>query len=486
MLPKQVAAALIFSACVLVLIVGQAGAVPGALDPAFGSGGIVTSAIGSGGSEANAVAVQTNGKIILGGQTTVGSVGEVALARYDANGALDTSFGSGGKVTTAIGSNSRIRGLAVQPDGKIVAAGGTYVGSDPELLIARYNSDGSLDTSFGSGGTVVAPITDSGSAVSTLALQPDGKIVVGGLSGNNVSFIARYNGNGSLDTSFGSGGIVTPAYNGLTSLALQPDGKIVATGAAYGYLEVERFNPAGTPDETFGQNATASSSVPGYASAIAVQQDGEIVVAGDGNNSDSLGLVRFDANGLVDSSFARGDSDPIGSGAPVDVNALGVQRDGRIVLAGDAGAGSTRKVLVVRFNADGTQDTNFGGSGFVTTPVGSTGNVATALALQPDGKSVVAGYTYNANDPSSQEFAVVRYLGDNVTTRVVPQLKGKKLAAAKSALREAGCPLGRIAHAYSKSVRRGRVIGQKPRAGAMCLGPVRVSLTLSKGRQKHR
>src|SRR5215471_18566950 len=145
-------------AAALLFVVGPAGATPGALDPGFGSSGTVTTRIASGSTAATALAVQPNGKIVAGGGTAVGSEVEFTLARYDVGGSLDTTFGTGGTVTTAIGSGSAANALVLQPDGKIVAVGG----SSEDFALARYNPNGSLDTSFGTGGMVTTPIAASG------------------------------------------------------------------------------------------------------------------------------------------------------------------------------------------------------------------------------------------------------------------------------------------------------------------------------------
>ena len=219
----------------LLLTVGPADGAGGALDTGFGQGGTVTTAIRPDGSDAYALALQPDGKILVGGSTTTGSESEFAVARYSAAGALDPSFGTGGTVTTAIGSfYDHVRALLVQPDGKILAAGGSYDGSEYEVALVRYNPDGSLDSSFGSGGKVTTATSGPGGGEAyALALQPDGKIVVGAATGNNTNFvIARYNADGSPDMSFGSGGLVMTNIGYLRALELQPDGKIVAAGSS--------------------------------------------------------------------------------------------------------------------------------------------------------------------------------------------------------------------------------------------------------------
>src|SRR6266540_155863 len=179
------------------------GDAPGDLDPTFGAGGKVTTVFG-GDSRAYVLVLQPNGKLVAAG---VGPNG-FALARYNPDGSLDTSFGAGGKVTTPIGAANA---LVLQPDGKLVAAGSNNI-SPSDFVLVRYNPNGSLDTSFGGDGKVTTAI-GFGARAFALALQPDGKLVAAGMgwtgSTGFESALVRYNPDGSLDTSFGAGGKVT-------------------------------------------------------------------------------------------------------------------------------------------------------------------------------------------------------------------------------------------------------------------------------------
>src|SRR5262249_9600003 len=251
----------------------------------------------------------------------VGEVnGNFGLARYDDDGSLDSSFGTGGKVTTDFGRLERNPAVAIQPDGKIVSAGMSESGPAGDIALARYNTDGSLDTSFGIGGTLT---TDLGNyeAGSAMVLQPDGKIVVGGLTyvgvyGTNAAFLlVRYNPDGSIDSTFGSGGAVITligVYCGLHDIALQPDGKIVAVGSAYrtGFstqdFAVARYNPDGSLDASFGSGGTLTTDITGFqvATALAIQTDGRVCVAGYASTSLSdsaydFALVRYNSDGTL-------------------------------------------------------------------------------------------------------------------------------------------------------------------------------------------
>jgi uncharacterized delta-60 repeat protein len=218
--------------------------IDGNLDTRFGSGGkVTTDFFNSSIDEAHAVAVQPDQKIVVVGQTLLsggGNTVDFAVARYNVDGSLDTSFGGGGKVRTDFANNVDIaNSVALQADGKIVVAGFTTDASGHEdIALARYNRDGSLDATFGQGGKVITRISGTGGAdiATSVALQADGKIVVGGHSGppgSSLFVVARYNPNGTLDASFGGIGLTEPVVTGAdiaSSLALQPDGKIVVAG----------------------------------------------------------------------------------------------------------------------------------------------------------------------------------------------------------------------------------------------------------------
>src|SRR6266540_3708037 len=295
------------------------GDAPGDLDPTFGAGGKVTTVFG-GDSRAYALVLQPNGKLVAAG---VGPNGFV-LVRYNPDGSLDTSFGGDGKVTTAIGFGAEANALALQPDGKLVAAGtsdiedSTTVG--PQFALVRYNPDGSLDTSFGVGGKVTTAIGDGAdrrhARAFALALQPDGKLVA---AGEPDFTLVRYR-DGSLDTSFGVSGKVTTSDGVLVvanALALQPDGKLVAAGMGWtGSTGFEsalvRYNPDGSFDTSFGVGGkvTTDTGESGGAHALALQPDGKLVAAGSG-------LIRYKPDGSLDTSFGVGGkvTTAIGDGA---------------------------------------------------------------------------------------------------------------------------------------------------------------------------
>jgi uncharacterized delta-60 repeat protein len=370
------------------------------------------------------MALQSDGKILVAGDTYNGADYDFALVRYNADGSLDTSFDGDGKVTTDIaGENDIGYGVAVQPDGKIVVVGSSGSAGYYIFALVRYNADGSLDTTFDGDGkvtTAVGGISDGGFAV---AMQPDGKIVAAGHSynGENEDFaVVRYNSDGSPDTSFDVDGKVTTDFRNDIDIGravvVQPDGGILVAGSAMTNINndfaVVRYNSDGSLDRNFdgdGKVTTAVGSGDDYANAIALQLDGKVVVAGDAMMSNKdLGVVRYNSDGSLDTSFDGDGKVTTGVGSLADQGAaVAIQADGKIVVAGVA-AMSNNDLAVVRYNSDGSLDTSLDGDGKVTTAIGGGSDFGSAVAIQADGKIVAAGLA----EMSNSDFAVVRYNSD--------------------------------------------------------------------------
>jgi len=310
----------------------------------------------------NAVAIQSDGKIIAAGSTLISDfkgyydVWVFALTRYKTDGSLDASFGTGGRVVTwGFGVEGGPRALAIQSDGKIVAAGYKVVNSS-DFLTARYNPNGTLDSSFGSGGLVTTSFGGIRDEAKDVAIQSDGKIVV---AGQNRTFptipftfnfaLARYNTDGTLDTSFGSGGkVVTPfGYNfGSKAMAIQSDGYIVAVGeAGSDYTNIAfawaRYKADGSLDSNFGTDGKVLTPVDGVSGAntVAIQSDGKIIAAGHGGGygtGSGIALAKYNSNGSLDSSFGTGGKVltpfPLNGGA--GANDIAIQSDSKIVVLG--------------------------------------------------------------------------------------------------------------------------------------------------------
>jgi uncharacterized delta-60 repeat protein len=419
--------ALALSAVLLLLAAGSAEAAPGVLDPSFGAGsGVVTTSIGTS-AGANAVVVQPDGKIVAaGGAAQANNSEDFALARYDADGTLDPTFGSGGIVQAPAGTAIAV---ALQPDGKIVAAGTV----SNEISVARYNADGSLDQTFGTGGVVTTAASGFGSEAKALVLQPDGKIVVGGDSSNGFETqftLVRYDTNGSLDATFGTGGVVTTqvgaASSSIDGLVLQPDGKIVADGdAVNNSLAVPglaRYNPDGSLDTTFGSGGIVTTPVVAGQSVsggpLVLQPDGKIVLAGI--QGVSWVVVRYQVDGSLDPSFHNGFG--FGANTPAGPTSLLLQPDGKIVVAGygsDSFSTNPYRLVVARWNPDGTLDQTVSGDGATSVnagnvPVSAPPPGRAAIALQSDGRIVTAG-TESADGGTSRQFLLAR-LGASTLT----------------------------------------------------------------------
>jgi uncharacterized delta-60 repeat protein len=403
----------------------------GHLDPSFGAGGLVTTAIGSTDDEVAGVAVQSDGKIVAAGYSNQGATGyDIALVRYRPDGSLDTGFGTGGKVTTDLGSaDDEATGVVIQPDGRIVAAGFSSPGGNPhDIALACYNPDGSLDRSFGSGGVVTSALGPSVDVFANgVALQPDGKIVVAGtevLGSTGSDFaVARYLGDslvpaGTLDATFGAGGTVLTAGPALGyQTAVQPDGKVLVVGGGNGFA-LARYNPDGSLDTGFGDGGRVTTDVHAgdSASCVAVRPDGKIMVAGSGNNV--VDLARYNADGSLDTSFGRGGETvtPIGTQVgtllSVRVAPAAFEPDGKLLLTGDALSPSgVYEFALARVNADGSLDTGFGQNGVAVTDFGQPqfGSHAATALVQPDGK-IVAGGTIS--DGGANDFALARFNPD--------------------------------------------------------------------------
>jgi uncharacterized delta-60 repeat protein len=395
----------------------------GDLDTTFGSGGKVLTSLGSN-PACQSVAIQSDGRIVAAGATMIGGFDQFALTRYNSNGSLDTSFGSGGIVTTSFGSvDADVNSLAIQSDGRIVAAGFSSAG----FALARYNSNGSLDTSFGSGGKVTTSFGGSLDIANSVAVQSDGRIIAAGYtqdqSFENGRFaLARYNGDGSLDTSFGSGGKVTTSFgsgsdNLASGVALQSDGRIVAAGSSRTTAQrfaLARYNGNGNLDTSFGSGGLVTTTFAGSnagAAGVAVAPDGRIVAAGSSDNGSNsrFAVARYNSNGSLDTSFGNGTvTTAFGSNPQDTAVSVAVQPDGRILAAGSTLNGSTRRFGLARYNSNGGLDTLFGAGGLVTTSFGNTDSDAAGVAVQRDSRIVVAGTSSNG---TSSQFALARYQG---------------------------------------------------------------------------
>jgi uncharacterized delta-60 repeat protein len=398
-------------------------AVAGRLDPSFSGDGIATANFTPNADFVWDVAIQADGKIVAAGGSNDGRA--FALARFGVGGALDPMFGGGdGRVVTPITSGADIiDALAIQADQKIVVAG-QVGGSGGRYGLARYLSDGTLDTSFGGDGIVTTNLTTSWDHAWGLAIQPDEKIVAVGASGfRGGAFSAlRYNPDGTLDSTFSDDGKVitnfTAGDDWAWDVALQPDGKIVVSGVAGRSrsdkrIALVRYEANGSLDTTFSADGRVLKNLtPGWddASGVSIQADGKIVTAGAvGGAGGQLLVSRFDTNGALDTTFS-GNGDVRTNFSLRDDFAweIALQPDGKIVAAGTAGIGRAAGVFAIaRYGATGSLDPTFGGDGKVVTNVTRGVDVATAVTIQADGAIVVGGTVGGGG----RRFAVARYFG---------------------------------------------------------------------------
>lgn len=412
------------------------------LDPTFGTGGTVRTDFAGNIDQAAAIAIQPNGQIIAAGSSFSNSrtVEDFIVARYNANGSLDKRFGKNGKITTDFFRNvDSISAIAIQPDGRIVVAGfaqlGGQGGTPRVFALARYRNDGTPDTSFGNGGALTTSFGGGNfAAVSAVMLQPDGKIIVAGtvdfnpdLPGSGLDFaLARYNSSGTLDGSFGKGGKVIfdffGSFDQANSAVLQLDGKIIVVGSAsydsanrdIGFA-LARFNTDGSIDLGFGTGGKQITDFFGAgakANGVVLQPDGKFVVAGTASDSATrpvatdIALARYNSDGSLDSGFGAGGETaiPFPDSATEQGNALALLPDGKIVVAGTAFKtfATPPDFAVVRYNSDGSLD------GINTSDIAGGTDEALAIAIQSDGKAVLAGRSFRSNF----DLTLARYIND--------------------------------------------------------------------------
>jgi uncharacterized delta-60 repeat protein len=354
------------------------------------------------------LAVQADGKIIALGDGDAFDADrgmDFTLARYNVDGTADTSFGDGGLVMTDFfGESDYAEALAITPDGKILAAGGAgtvaNTNGHQRFAVVRYNADGSLDATFGAGGVAVAPKQSDADFVADVAALPDGKVLDLGYSWASVGdyTIMRFNADGSFDATFGGGDGIAKAdlgaWDRAASLAMLNDGRFVAAGNGTGRsLQVARFNADGSIDSTFGVGGTVTfDGFRDHSADIIVQSDGGILLGGSAVSSRSqyasdLALLRLHADGSPDATFAA-DGRAVTTLATVAYSRdLVLQADGKIVQIAEIDGNTTR---VLRYNPDGSLDTTFGVGGIVSN---LNGDHVQAAAIGVNGKLLIGGAT---------------------------------------------------------------------------------------------
>jgi uncharacterized delta-60 repeat protein len=384
----------------------------GTLDATFGTNGRITST-GVSQNYGEDIIVQPDGKIVIvvaSFRSTDTSFTQ--LVRYNANGTLDNTFGTAGKVKTAIETGFTAGSITLQTDGKIIAVGANS--------LARYKSNGSLDSTFNRNGTVTTQfVPNKEGVVGNATLQSDGKILVGGSVTNNATtgsrsmLIARYNTNGSLDSTFATKGIAIQTFGidkqqEINSIAVQADNKILACGLVIisqspvwqSDLGLMRYTTNGALDATFGTNGIVNIA---NFSPVSVKSlsNGKILVAGTvfGTSSGLFVLYRFNANGSLDATFGTNGKITTAFTTQVYVYDMLVQKDGKIVLLSLSDYyGANPTIVFARYSSDGVLDNIFGTNGKSLIPAILPGEIYKKLSIQSDGKLLSVGWTLSGTN----------------------------------------------------------------------------------------
>ncbi|MGB3344062.1 MAG: T9SS type A sorting domain-containing protein [Aequorivita sp.] len=405
-----------------ILIFAQAGT----LDPTFGTNGVVTTAVHPNYNVAETTVVQTDGKILVAGNAGTPSTYQMAVARYNEDGSLDTSFGGEGTLRFPVGSvKSFVMDMAQQPDGKILLGGRTWDNVSGDFAVVRLNEDGSFDDNFGTNGIFRIETAET-EASEAMALLDDGTILMVGYKDDNFT-VAKINTDGSLDTTFGMNGWVVLTFDGASSyaddLAIQGDGKIVISGFALNgqnrfQVAAARLNADGSTDNSFGTDGKVIFNVGewnDFGEGVAIQSDGKILIGGHKWISNieqrhDLFVARLNTDGSIDTSYGNNGA---ATARLVDgANYAGdmvLQADDKPILAGYTILQSEINMAMVRFDTDGNLDSTFNGDGMVSFDYEGREDYCNAIALQPDNKIILAGYSYGGG---GSEFEIARFLND--------------------------------------------------------------------------
>jgi uncharacterized delta-60 repeat protein len=408
-------------------------------DLTFGNAGVVTTPFNVTYSYGHSVIQQSNGKIIAAGSQGPQYVENMFVVRYNTDGTIDTSFGVAGFLVDSLTSvnGTLILSMAEQHDGKIVAAGRFDVSTIPEdIFIIRFDSSGIVDPTFGHNGRIIADYQGHEGFVSTIKIQPDGKLVLAGAATDTINYdddimLMRFNSDGSPDTTFGMNGVATADYNSsyewANSMILQQDGKIVIAGISDGGSSqidalIARFLPDGSKDLSFhsGGHYLFDNNVgddDGFAT-VAINQDGKIIAGGISydTNGDQNGLIiQLDTSGNPDPTFhSNGILIKNYSGEENEVDCIVIQPDGKIMTVGYKGY-SSYDILLSRYLSNGSSDPTFGGSGYIVDTISPDDDIAYSAIFQSDQKIVITG-TYL--DAGNEKFFLARYLNDSLINYV--------------------------------------------------------------------
>lgn len=434
----------------------------GTPDITFSEDGIQTTNLGGSNDVSTSIAIQKDGKIVAGGFTGDGKNNNFVIARYNTDGSADINFsGDGIQITDLASSNDYCNSINIQNDGKILALGTAINGDNYYVAAVRYQTNGTIDNSFGLNGTLVDYVKQGSTFFTSSAIQKDGKIIAAGYSWNGVNYdfvLARYNLNGSLDNTFSTDGLQMTDFGATddkaNAIAIQTDGKILLAGVSNGNFALSRYNVDGSADISFDGDGiqTTDFGTNDFATSIVVQKDGKILTGGtmlarynaDGsidvsfnengriaNISNSIALQsdgkivtvssfyvnRYNTDGSIDNTFGNWaglqflfDSNN-SSPSQWSAKSIAIQSNDKIVIGGTYGydyRGQHDQFAVIRLNSDGTNDDTFNGGNSVNSGV-SVISWGTSVLIQPDNKIIVGGYSYNG---SSDDFTIARYKED--------------------------------------------------------------------------
>jgi uncharacterized delta-60 repeat protein len=405
--------------CLLITCVENLFAQDGLLDTTFGINGIVITDILSNDDFTYSVISQNEDKILVLGESSNSNSDNFCILRYNSDGTLDQTFGNNGKIISDITNSGYLFDIKIQNDGKIV---GIY-NNNGNNVVFRFNIDGSPDLSFADQGKIIINFPEYEINAITLTIQNDDKIIVAGnaqiVIGFTVSAIMRYNNDGSVDNSFGNSGLVINNIGGsITLVKIQSDSKILTIGNFLGSsYALSRYDSNGILDLGFGINGIINgiANSDTFMSDLLIQDDSKILLGGVSRNQTEFyktTLVRYDTNGNIDNSFGNGGIAIIENNQnEVRSSSLLLQNDGKIIIGGSILSNTNFNFLLTRLNTNGTRDNSFGVNGITTTYINSNNSWISDIAFMPDGKIIAAGI--NANS-SSYDIVLTKYTNNNL------------------------------------------------------------------------
>ncbi len=398
----------------------------GVLDQTFSGDGKVVSPVGSGDDQAFGVACQTNGKIVVVGRSAVGNASDFAIVRYNEDGSLDNSFSGDGKLLVDIaGGVDEARSVVILANGNILVAGFASVGNSIDFAIIELSSDGKLSSSFSGDGKASFDFTKTDDYCYSMLVSNNRIYLAGTTTFNSQEefALATLKMDGNLDPLFDGDGLlhidVGPAPDFGTALAIQSDGKLVMTGYTGSDFNTDvatiRLQSDGKLDPSFSQDGKQITDIGPNGErvySVAIQKDQKIIVAGYTYNitGNDFAMVRFLPDGSLDKTFNMDGIVVQDIGKYFDeAYAMMLQSDGKIIATGEAAQAATDADFgLARFTESGVLDKSFSGDGIVITPMvgGEKEDLAYAIAMQADGKIVIAGEVENG---ANLDFGVARY-----------------------------------------------------------------------------